>query len=345
MVNTIPFQRRALALFQGKKTYQEVSEKQWTLCPRESYASPPAIYLEKDIDKIIDVAETTTYAEEIRRIQGGMREHGATIAYKLRNAYVLDGYVYKNSMKHQLVTTPESLIGKDVTHYIPEAALACSFIGNRYFGDWIINDVSLNLAARELAEPITVNHHLSKQQVEYSHLFDIYATLVHRVKCGELIIIDDAGQNSFRRKRFEQMRSQIWKIKPAQQNIGVMLLRGTSGSKRLLVNEGEIAEYLRSLGFSIIDPLKLSATEVIQQTIGAKMVIGVCGSQLAPGLLSLADSGTILCLQPPSRVDNCYKIYADLLGLNYAFIVGDQVDDSFKIEIKDLDRILERIPA
>lgn len=344
MIHSVPIRRRFLALVKGKKTYQKVSDKHWTLCPSESYCSPPAIYLEGELDKVIAVAESTTYDDELRRIRGGMREHSATTAYLLRDTYILDGYVYKDAMKYGLVTTKEPLISSGVNDYIPEAALACSFIGNRYFGDWMISDLPLTLAAREIAKPLTVKHNLSQQQIEYCNIFDIHATLVNRIKCGELVIIDDLGQNSFKRKRYEYLRSQIQKLEPLQPSAGVMLLRRTSGTRRFLVNENEVAEYLSSLGFSILDPMQLSATEILRRSLGAKIVVGVMGSQLMPGFLSLADGGSLLCIQPPSQLDNCYKIYADCLGMRYGFVVGEQIEDGFRVDLTALKKTLEKMP-
>lgn len=344
MVCTVPLKRRFLALLKGKKSYQEVSDKQWTLCASESYFSPSALYLDGQLDKVTAVAETTTYEEEMRRIQGGISNHGATTAHLLRDAYVLDGYVYKDAAKYGLVATKEELIGPEVASEIPDAALACSFIGNRYFGDWMIGDLPLTLAARELSEPITVKQSLSNHQVEYCNIFDIHAIPVSRVKCGELIIIDDLGQNSFKRKRYEYLRSRLQALEPLEPRAGVMLLRGTSGAKRLLVNEEEIADYLESLGFAILDPLKLSATEIVRRSLGAKIIVGVMGSQLMPAFLSLAEGGSVLCLQPPYQFDNCYKIYADCLNMKYGFVVGEEMPDGFRVDLAELEKTLEKFP-
>lgn len=343
MIDLTLLTQRVLRLTTGRKTYQEVCDKQWTLCPGESVVSPPAIYLDGELDKVTAVQPETTYAHEIGRIQGCKIEHGATTAYQLRNAHLLNGYVYKGPMKHTLATTKESLFNSSVTEYIPKAALASTFSGIRYFGHWLTDDLTLALAAQQLATAVTVERKLTEHQVEYSNLFDIHTVPVTQAKCGELIIIDDAGQNRFKRERYEYMRSQLKKFGLVHSHRGVMLLRGTSGVQRLLVNENEVAEFLKDRGFAIINASKMSATEIVRQTRGAKVIVGVEGSQLTHGLFSMADDGTILTLQPPYRFNNVYKDYTDCLGMKYAFVIGKEVSDGFEINLEDLARTVDKI--
>jgi len=123
----------------------------------------------------------------------------------------------------------------------------------------------------------------------------------------------------------------------------VMLLRGNSGTKRSLVNENEIAEFLSSQGFVIVDPQKMSVDEILFETLGAEIVVGVEGSQLAHGLFPLGAAGTILTLQPPDRFNNVFKDYTDCLGLNYSFVVGNPVTGGFEIRIEDLARTLDMV--
>ena len=343
MIDLIPLTQQVLRLATGRKTYQEVCDKQWTLCPGESVVSGPAIYLDEELDKVTAVPPDTTYAYEIGRIHGGQTEHGATTAYQLSNAHLLKGYVYKGSMKHSLVTKKESLFNSSVTEYIPKAALASTFSGIRYFGHWLTDDLTLALAAQQLAKPVAVARELTDHQVEYRDLFDIHTIPVTKASCGELIIIDDIGQNRFKRERYEYMRSQLKKFGLVQPHQGVMFLRGTSGVQRLLVNEDEVAEFLKNRGFAIINPSRMSASEIVRQTLGAKLIVGVEGSQLTHGLFSMADDGTLLTLQPPYRFNNVYKDYTDCLGMKYAFVVGKEVADGFEINLEDLARTLDKI--
>ena len=343
MINLPLLKQRGLRLLNGRKTYKDLSDQQWTLCAAESSISPPAIYLPGELDKVTGVVEQTTYENQLERIKGGLTQHAATTAYRLKNVEIHNGYIYKGAMKLPLTTTKESWFNQDKTEYISEAALACTLCGNRYFGNWMADDVLLNLAARELGMAVRTSQKLSPNQIEYSQIFEINSTPVTHAKFKELIIIEDYAQNQFKRQRYQYLRTKIKPLGSSLVSPGVMLLRGKSGVQRYLVNEDKIAEFLRSQGFIIIDPEQTSAGEIVRQTVGTKMIIGVEGSQLANGLFTVADNGVILILQPPYRFNNVYKGRADCLGIKYAFVLGKEVEGGFEISIEDLVKTLEKI--
>jgi len=279
----------------------------------------------------------------MERIRGIRREHAATIAYRIRDAQILDGYLYKGAMKYPLVNTKESLFGSSVTDYLPKAALACTWCGNRFFSHWMTDDLTLTLAAQQLAEVIAVARKPYSHEPEYRRLFGIQAPTVTRVQCGELIMIDDFGQNRFKRERYEFLRSRLKVLEPLHKSQGIMIRRGTLGVPRILTNEAEIERFLETQGFTIIDPDSLSATELVRQTLGANVIVGIEGSHIVHGLFSMADNGTLCILQPPYRFNNVFKDYTDCLGMGYAFVVGKDVPNGFMIEVEDLARTLNKI--
>lgn len=343
MINLALLKQRGWHLLTGRKTYQDLCDKQWNLCPREKSVSPPAIYLDGELDKVTDVHPETSYAFEVQRVQGGIREHIATTAYRLCDVQIHSGYVYKRALKVPLTTAEESLFEVGELENIPEAALASTFSGNHYFGHWMTDDLTLVLAAQQLATAVRPSQKLTDHQVEYTNLLSIDATPVTKAQFKELIFIEDFGQNQFKRERYDYIRSKLKAVTSLQTGWGVMLLRGDSGNRRSLLNEQEVAEFLSKQGFTIVDPQKTSAKEIVLQTLGAKIVVGVEGSQLVHGLFTLGEAGTILTLQPPYRFNNVYKDYTDCLGLKYGFIVGKQVADGFEISIEDLARTLDAI--
>jgi hypothetical protein len=254
-----------------------------------------------------------------------------------------NGYIYKKAMKVPLTTARESFFYSEKIEDIPKAVLACTLFGNRYFAHWMTDDVTLFLAAQQLGKPIRTSQTLTTHQIQYSTLLDIYETQVTNARCQELILINDFGQNKFKRERYEYIRSKLKSLSPLQSVKGVMLLRGHSGVSRYLINENEVAQFLDNQGFTIIDPEKLSAKEIVSQTIGAKIGVGVEGSQLVHGLFTMEEQGGLLTLQPPYRFGNLFKDYTDCLGLRYSFVVGTQIANGFKIDIEELARTLDKL--
>ncbi len=343
-MNITPIRRGILRLLSGRnETYQEVSDKHWILCPSESSTSPPAIYLDRDLQKVTAVHEDTSYDYEMGQIQGVRKQHAATIAYRIRETQILDGYLYKGAMKHMLVNTKESLFGPRVTDYLPKAALACTVYGNRFFGHWMTDDLTLTLAAQQLAEAIAVTRKPYVHEPEYRRLFGIQARTFTRVQCDELIMINDFGQNRFKRERYEFLRSRLKVLEPLRKSYGIMLRRGTLGVQRMLTNEADLEQFLKTQGFTIIDPERLSAEEIVRQVLGAKVVVGIEGSHMLHGVFSMADRGTLCILQPPYRFNNVLKDYTDCLDMRYAFVVGKHVPKGFMIELEDLARLLNQI--
>lgn len=341
MINLALLKRQCWRLFVVKKSYQELCEKQWTLCPAETIVAPAAIYLEGELDKVSAIQEDTNYALELKRVQGGVAEHAATTAYQLNNTHISNGYLYKKSMKLRLTTNKESLFEPDKIERFSEAALASTFCGNRYFGHWLTDDLTLALSSQKMAQAVSTKESHTNHQVEYSKILDVHPTYVANARFKKLIITQDVGQNSYKRERYKYMRSKLQASCSSESKSGVMLLRGSTGVNRPLVNEKEIAIFLKGQGFTIIDPESISASEIALLTSQAKIIVGVEGSHLVHGLFTMKEGGTLLTLQPPFRFNNVFKDYTDCLELKYSFVVGKQVESGFEVEIADIVKTMD----
>ena len=288
----------------------------------------------------------TNSAHEQLRINGGRREHAATIARALRNAHLFGDYVYKKAAKIQIGTQPERLLlyGHEAAE-LDSASLTCSWHDSKYFGHWMTDGIPLLMAGRELAPPIRNSNVLSDHQSQYLSMLEMTYEPFKAGRIRELLIFEDFGQNNYKRARYEKIRACFSKYGTQSSHAGAIILRGTSGVNRALVNETEIADYLLSIGFTVIDPQLQSANEIVAAINGAQVVVGVEGSHLAHGLFSLATGGTLLVLQPPYRFNNPHKDYADCMDLKYGFVVGDACDGGFRIEMDPLKKMLDLIAA
>ncbi len=206
------------------------------------------------------------------------------------------------------------------------------------------DNLTLELAAKELAEPIICEHKPYNHAADYRKFFGLQAQTFRQVRCGELIIIEDVSQNDYKRKRYNLLRNRLKKVGGDKSGHGVMILRGTSGQHRVLVNESEVAQYLViNRGFTIIDPQCMSVKEIIGGIQNAKIVVGVEGSTMAHGLFSIADGGTICTLQPHYRFSSLYKEHTDCIGLHFAYVVGYPAPQGFTINLDELGKTLDLI--
>lgn len=344
LINTHLLKYTVLRLVRDRQFFQQIASKQWTLCPPEAYNTPKAVYLEDTLDRVTGVYRTQTFERQKQLVEGGIREQAATAAYLLKDVSLYNGRLYKGTMREVFVNFKDTLWGCGEMKHYSEAALASTFCGSLYFGDWMTNDLSLALAAQQFSQALMVERQWTPHQQDYLRLFNIPVEFVRQAYCRNFVLIDDIGQTQYKRDRYELMRSQLKLLAPPQDVPGVMFLRKGSGKARILTNEAQVAAYLESSrGFRILDVETMTAEEIVRQTRGARVIIGVEGSQLMHGLFSMQDNGIIFTLQPPYRFNNIYKEYTDCLGMTYAFVIGKQVEGGFEIEMDELDKTLERV--
>ncbi|PSB22411.1 glycosyltransferase family 61 protein [filamentous cyanobacterium CCP2] len=345
MLNYFLFKQKFYRLFGRRRSFQDVSDRSWILHPEEKRSYPSAIYLNDDLEKVRGVHFFSSYEHEVSHVQPGVQVDAATVLYRVKNARLIRGHIYKEACHYPLVETPHQLWISERAEHFPKAALACSWVGNKWFGDWMVCDVPLALAAQKLAEPITVDRPLYRDEPGYRQLFHLPRVPVSYAHCDELLIIDDRGQNHYMRKRYQALRSLLKSSYPASKNSKVMLRRGTDGSVRLIKNATEVEAFLRRQGFVILEPASMTPEEIVQQTLGAQIILGVEGSHMSHGIYTIADGGTLLTFQPPWRFNTVFKSFTDCVDLKFAFLVGDEVEGGFVINIERLSRLLEKIAA
>ncbi len=282
---------------------------------------------------------------EMERLNGGVRQHDATIAYQISNTELLNGSIYKGAMKYPLNSMRSPWLASTPNITIQNASLACSYSGLQYFGHWLRDDLPLMLAAQDIAEPVTLERSLTNHQKEYSNFLDLHPQPINYAKFENLTVLHDVGQNRYKRERYQAVREKLKTLFPHEQHPGVMILRKSSGVKRVLVNEDEITQFLKSCGFSIIDPTTESVETMLQKSLGARIIVGVIGSQINHGLFSMADGGAEIALFPPFWFDNNHKDFMDCMGMRYGFVVGETVPEGFKINVQELEQILEKVQA
>jgi hypothetical protein len=83
--------------------------------------------------------------------------------------------------------------------------------------------------------------------------------------------------------------------------------------------------------------------EIVDHLAGARVVMGVEGSHLCHALYAMAEGGGLCVLQPPNRFTCINKDFADCLGLRYAFLTGTEAAAGFRVEVKDLNRLLDKL--
>jgi capsular polysaccharide biosynthesis protein len=288
------------------------------------------------------VQEETTREVELGRVLGTEVEHAATVAHEFGDAILAGGSMFAGGTR--LTLLPGGL-GEVVRHppvqVLDQAALDCTFVGNRYFGHWLMDDCTLHLLAREHAPAIGLGRAAYPHEPDYRRLLGLHSGRVTSARVRRLLVFEDHAQHAHKRARYQHLRAQLSEHAGPGSGRGIFLRRGCSGVRRLLVNEEEIETRLTRRGFAVLDPAAATAAELAATCAGAPCVVSVEGSGLAHGVLTAADKGALLTLQPPFRFNNVFKDYTDCLGMRYGFVVGARAGQDFSVAPDEVERTLD----
>jgi hypothetical protein len=333
-------------VFRQPAHYADVAQRQWSLAPAVTLQKRAAIYLDGELEKIGAVQEDTTLEAELARLAAGKKHHVETKAYQFSDVHLQGGRLFKGAVSHRLSHLTQ-VADRAEEQEIESAAIASTLLGSLYFGHWMRDDSTLQLAVRSLAPTINIARQTYSHEAGYRDLLALTEHRVERARVRQLILLDDWGHNHFKRKRFAELRATFQRAVPPSGNERVYIRRGRAiGARgRDMLNTTEVEEFLAAHGFTMVNPDTMSADEIARTTNGAKLVVGLEGSHLGHAIFPIADGGTLLVLQPPLRFNNPYKDVSDTLDLHYAFTVGAQEQDGFRIDLARLGRLLERIPS
>lgn len=332
----------ALAHFHGAPGLADVAEKSWQIWPAESAVIPAAIFDEAELARVTGVDADSSREIEWRRIRGGPLEYRPTVAYQLRDAVVSRGHVILRQLVRPVTREPRPAWARYAAIENAPAVLTATFNTSRYFGHWVMDELTRVLAAPEIGQPVAPPREFSGHQRDYLRLLQLEQKERTDVLFRQLLIIDDRTQNIRRRRHYQVLRERAMHDRRPAPYKGVMLLRKQTVA-RILVNEAALAAHLTGQGFAVMCPTEHSVDEILNVCTNANIVVGVEGSQLVHALLVMRPGGTLVTLQPPNRFNNILKTYCDGLGLRYAFTVGHPHEHGFRVGSDQLMRLLDRV--
>lgn len=321
----------------------EVAQTSWEIAPAHRAPVPPALFLPDQLQRITQFSEFGSREIDLPKVQGGGETvHAATRAYRLRDAFLIDGVLYKDDACLHLHPRTSRVPRLQVEHEIGRAALYCTFGGNRYFGQWLMDDcVAYPLAAAE-GIAVTTAQPINPHTRGYEDWLDMKPVRCASVFLRDVVIFEDFAQNRSKHARFRALGDKLLRRAGTEAHPGVFIVRGQTGMRRVLRNELELAERLRDRrGFRIVDPTKADVPAIVKACAGARMVVGVEGSGLMHGILPLAAGSGVLILQPPNRFSAIYKDLTDRDGQRFGFVVGSPDGEDFRVDVDEVERTLD----
>ena len=337
---------RSLARRPGRKL-QELASTSWEIAPAQTRFIPPALFLPDQWERISGFSKFDSPDGDVRKVRGGdMGVHGASRAFRIRDATLIDGVLYKGEASLHLHPRTGRIPRLRVEQEIERGALYCTSAGNQFFGQWLMDDcVTYPLALAE-GVPVTTAQRVNDHTPGYEAWLEMRPVRAAGAFFREIVIFDDVGQNQSKQARFRSLGDRLRRQVEPRPHPGVFIMRGATGSRRVLRNEMEIAERLRDRrGFTIVDPAKLDVPAIVQACAGARVVVGVEGSGLIHGLLLLETGGGLLILQPPNRFSAIFKDLTDRDGQQFGFVVGLPREDDFWVDPVEVEQTLDLFAA
>ena len=312
--------------------------------PAENSTYLPPITLDGQLERVTG-NRLRPVKEVIRNATALDQFHTATVLHRLDGVILDNGFLYRGGRAEYLSSLGMPQL-KQIAHE-EEAVLCSTSSGARYFGDWMITDNLLECIAQEVNQlPLKVRPHTN-----YADLPDLNRILqlssLYRddtVYIKHLYIPDDMGYNQNKVNRLNQLRKRYLDYANDKNNAQdkIYILRGEKASPRLLTNESEITDYLKTCGFAIINPSELTVDEIASATANSEIIIGVEGSQLSYGTLGIKEGGTMIVIQPPYHFQSSFRPRCASIGVGWGFLVGIENEGGFELPLDDLKRLLER---
>lgn len=314
----------------------------WEISPGAEVEVPPALALPGMAERI----RATVFAslpDVLRAFAGTPAQwHGPTRGFLLRDVTLHDGRLAARGAEAHL--RPRQ--GLPFHGRLPDlgsAALYETWVGNRWFGNWLADNCLTHGLALASGRPVLATAAAKPPHgPDYQALYGMAPRLAAAGHFDELVLFDDLPDNPGKRARAAALRARLMAQVPEPVPCpGVMLLRGESGDRRMLQNEMALAETLAAHGFLVLDPMREPAARLAQVLAGAAVAVGIEGSQMVHALVTLPPGATIVAIQPPDRTCATLKSLGERLQLRFGYVVAEGSAGQYRVEAAEVLRTLD----
>ena len=343
MINKL---NRLVAKLLGKPIeLKNFSEGAICLHPSEVQDVRPAIYLESHLQRVLGSHHLSSVAFEFERLHQKTSVHDATTLYPIGKTKLFRGGLW--TANNQVLTRLLKAEDKIYPVSLESAVLTDSDISNQYFGHWLSDAVPAQLVGTPDMPSLIFRKPHYQHASEYARIFDLQNINGNMGVVENLYLLQDYSQNSYKVKRYLELRQRMQKNLTSLidcEHKGVFMARGNTGVKRSLINEDAVIEHLKTRGFDIVYPEKMTVSDLVRRLWNVPLVISVEGSALNHCIYSMALHGAYLILQPPNLVNHVHKGICDAMNRFYGFYVCQpaQNSDEFYVDsMPDLDRVID----
>lgn len=322
------------------------SAEVWNVSEGDQQRFPKAIFLPGQLDRIKATVFGSLDDTIIALTMDEEQTIGPTVAARFRDVLLFDGVLYKGGAVHHLAKRTRLAPPLRQAPRIKFGSIYDSWVGIRYFGNWLMDDCETYRLAEATGQPVTIHPGASGHRQEYEERLTMSPMRTSFAHFEELVLFRDLANNAGKRARAADRRLRLVKtMPPALTHPGVFMLRGQTGDPRLLIDEERVAETLAAkYGITIIRTLEHSVDSIVQLCAGARVLVGVEGSHLTHALAAMPPGGSMLVLMPPDRVTAALKLMTDRLDLHFAMVIGRGTVGGFEINLNEIEATLDLLP-
>lgn len=316
------------------------------LQPVQTERVPPAIFLPGQLDLATKVIEGGDLARSRAYLEGTTVTHGEVVEYVIRDAFIHHGGV--DLWGSRLYTSRPRLSTLSPFRHpeIERAAYCMGAVSRERFGHWLTDACPTSLLAKDGQLPIIDVRSTWPHAMAYAEAFDIkQAQGPFRVR--HLSVFEDLAQGSSKRARYRELRGRLAAAAstPCGGASHIYLRRGETGDRRVLNNEDAVIHRLEQRGFRTVDIHNLELAEIHAALQHASTIVSLDGSHITHIYYMAPEQAVLVTLIPDDRFVDVHKNYCDCIGMGYGFLVCRRSGSGYDVDLDDLERTLDLVPA
>ena len=333
----------------GKRLrFEDYAKEAITLCAQEEQEVSSGIYLPEHLQRVTGATINCVLSTTMERMHQTHMIHAPTIMYQLGKTRLFGGGLWTH--QHQFLGRRVDRNDQLAPVHLKQAVLSDSDVGAEYFGHWMREVVPASFVGTPEIPSLSLRVPSHKHAAGYAAITKMHTLYANQGLVENLCFLSDFSQNSYKLQRYLRIRENLKdSLDPKETGYkGVFIARGQSGSKRTLLNENEVIRHLQSKGFDVIYPEKMPSEDIARRLWNAKIVVTVEGSAQNHAIYSMAASGALLLLQPPSRFGIIIKGACDCMGIGWGFYVCAPSNDGegFYVDnFADLDKVMDKLQS
>ena len=188
---------------------ESVAVDRWQIAPAERCYVLPATFLAGQLDRIrgTEFGSVKTVVQDF--VGGFDAMQGETLGFRLRHVDLVDGVLYAQGASRHLRQRERRRPAYRIPTEAASGALYETWVGNRWFGNWLSDDCLTYRLAERFGTPVTTAITKGAHMPDYEARLGIRPHRVQRVHFDELIIFRNSGHNTDRLARGDDLRARL----------------------------------------------------------------------------------------------------------------------------------------